>query len=169
MQNCNKRSYEKNIKSFLGFKVAKILLLEREEEVSAPSRPDKKVGSESCSASAGSAQWVPGPPPAPPGRPAISQFCRLKFLQTERRRPPDWPSVASRRLPATLYGCLNGWGSWGERGGHPANNFLPAPPAAQPTQEKQEICFKWDGKTWSTMREAEEFSWRGNQRWETSP
>ena len=51
---CNEGFYEKNIKSFLGFKVAKILLLEREEEVSAPS--DKKVGSESCSASAGSAQ-----------------------------------------------------------------------------------------------------------------
>ena len=56
MQTCNEGFYEKNIKSFLGFKVAKILLLEREEEVSAPSRPDKKVGSESCSASAGSAR-----------------------------------------------------------------------------------------------------------------
>ena len=71
--------------------------------------------------------------------------CRLKFLQTaEWRRPPDWPSVAGRRLPATLYGCLNGWGAWGGEGDL-ANNFLPAPPAAQPTQEKQEICFKWDG------------------------
>ena len=56
LQTCNEGFYEKNIKSFLGFKVAKILLLEREEEVSAPSRPDKKVGSESCSASAGSAR-----------------------------------------------------------------------------------------------------------------
>ena len=56
----------------------------------------------------------------------------------------------------TLYGCFNGWGvrvrvNWGAM----ANNFLPVPPTcSSKPEQKQEICFKWDGKTVpSTMKE----------------